>query len=124
MTATLKLPADYREIINAGAAVLVAVGARLRAEAATDPNAPELWLSVRDYEGLASRLADSDDEEWRRGWANILISGQDIGVLDELIASDDVRLRVSAEQASALLRLRQFVSQYFNREFKVEESTT
>ena len=118
----MQLPADYLDIIDKGAAVLYALGAQLRLEIAADPNAAELWLSVRDYEGLAGRLADSDESEWRGGWVDLLISGQDFGVLDELIArSDGSPVRVSDEQAAALSRMRRFLRQYCDREFELDE---
>lgn len=115
----MKLPADYLDTINTGAAILLALGAQLRMKAAADPDAVELWLSIRDYEGLAGRLTDSDEAEWRGGWVNLLISGQDSGVLDELIArSDDSPVLVSEEQASSLARLRRFLRQYRDLEFE------
>jgi hypothetical protein len=118
----MKLPADYLEIIDEGAAVLRALGAQLRREIAANPNAPELWLSVRDYEGLAGRLADSDESEWHGGWVNLLLSGQDFGVLDELIArSDDPPVLVSSEQAAALSRMRRFLREYCDREFELDQ---
>ena len=117
------LPDDYLDIINTGAAVLRALGAQLRLKTAADPNAAELWLSIRDYEGLASRLADSDESEWRGGWVNLLISGQDFGVLDELIArGEDSPILVSNEHASALARMRGFLRQYCDHEFELDGS--
>ena len=117
----MKLPADYLDLVSTGAAVLRAVGAELRLRAAAQPNAPELWLSVRDYEGLAGRLAASDDWEWRRGFAGLFITGQDFGVLDELLAqNNDSSVLLSEEQASALARLRNFLRQYRDREFELQ----
>jgi hypothetical protein len=49
----MRLPAGYLEIVADSAGVLRTVSARLRAEAECRPEAPELWLSVRDLEGLA-----------------------------------------------------------------------
>lgn len=120
----MKLPADYLEIIKTGAAALRALGAEIRLETAADPDAAELWLSVRDYEGLASRLADSDESEWHGGCVNLLISGQDFGVLDELISrSDNSRVLVSDEQATALARMRRFLRQYRDSDFELDEPT-
>ena|SRR5690349_25068136 len=118
----MKLPSDYRELLSTGAALLRALAAELRLRAAAQPHAPELWLSIRDYEGLAGRLADSDDWEWQHGFAATLISGQDLGVLDELLAhKDDSPVQVSEEQASVLARLRRFLRQYSDREFEFDE---
>jgi hypothetical protein len=118
----MKLPADFLELVSTGAAELRALAAQLRVRAAAQPNAPELWLSVRDYEGLAGRLADSDEWAWRTGFAGILISGQDFGVLDELLARlDDSPILPSEEQASVLTRLRRFLCQYYEGEFEFDE---
>jgi hypothetical protein len=118
----MKLPADYFELVGNGVAALRQLAGQLRVRAAEEPNAPELWLSVRDYEGLAGRLADSDEWEWRGGFASILISGQDFGVLDELLARrDGSPILASEEQAAALARLRQFLRRYCDREFELDE---
>lgn len=118
----MKPPADYLELVSAGTAVLRALADVLRRQAAVQPNAPELWLAVRDYEGLAGRLADWDESDWRGGFAGILLGGQDFGVLDELLArGDESSILMSDQQASALARLRQFLRQYCNREFELDE---
>jgi hypothetical protein len=118
----MKPPSDYLQIVSAGAAVLRALATQLRQQAAARPNAPELWLAVRDYEGLADRLADSDESDWRRGFAGILLGGQDFAALDELLARDDQSpILISEEQASALARMRRFLHQYCDREFEFDE---
>jgi hypothetical protein len=118
----MKLPDDYLELVSTGAAVLRMLAAQLRERAAAQADAPELWLAIRDYEGLAARLTDTDEWAWRRGFADTLISGQDLGVLDELLArGNDAPILASDEQASALARLRRFLRQYRDREFELDE---
>lgn len=118
----MQLPPDYFELVTAGVAALRELGAELRAAAENNPNAPELWLSVRDCEGLAGRLADPDDWEWRHGSADLLLSPQDLGVLGELVAEDQPGpVIVPAAMRVPLTRLRDFLAQYENREFEFED---
>jgi hypothetical protein len=118
----MKLPSDYLEVVRLGADTLRSLGERLREVAAKEPEMPELWLSVRDFEGLAGRLAESTDREWRRGYADIMISPQDFGVLDELLARGGVEpVRYSPKDAIALIRLREFLVRYCAREFELDE---
>jgi len=120
----MKLPSDYLHTVRLGARILRALGTRLRGAAAKKSETPELWLSVRDFEGLAGRLADTTDWEWRNGFADILISPQDFGLLDDLLARGDVgSVRLSREQATALVSLRRFLRQYCDREFELDEPT-
>jgi len=109
------LPADFRELVTAGAQLLESLGARLREEATRHPEKPEIWLSVRDLEGLAGRLGIFTDEDWRRGFPGTLMGGQDLGVLDELFAGNGAHgLRMSNEQTSLVGRLRAFLQQYIS----------
>jgi hypothetical protein len=117
----MKLPADYLELVHTGAAALRDLAAQLRGRAAARPDVPELWLSVRDYEGLADRLACPGAREWQVG-VTLLIAGQDFGVLDELIAGcDNAPILPSDSQRTALARLRQYLRQYFDRELWIDE---
>jgi hypothetical protein len=119
----MKLPPDHLELVRNGAAVLVALAAQLRVRVAARPDVPELWLSIRDYEGLAGRLADYDAGEWRAGYAGGVIGAQDFGVLDELVARrNDTPVLASEEQASTLARLRHFLRQYCDGAFDFDES--
>ncbi len=118
----MKLPSEYREVVRLGATTLQLLADRLREVAANKPERPELWLSVRDFQGLAGRLADSTDWEWRHGYADIMISPQDFGVLDELLAhGGDELIPYSREDATALTGLREFLRQYCAREFELDE---
>lgn len=122
----MRLPAEYPDIIARGVGVLRYLGTKLRAEAERRPEAPELWLAIRDLEGLAARLADASEWEWRHGFADILISGQDFGVLDELLpvsehAADDAPHGVTDAHVRLLSRLRRFLRQYRDREFELDE---
>ena len=117
----MKLPSDYLELVGAGVRVLSSLGTALRDEAEQRPQAPELWLAVRDLEGLAMRLAAMTDGEWRNGVANLLFTGQDFGVLDEVLMARRIGgLRLSDEQAGLLARLRQFLEQYQRHDFEFE----
>jgi len=122
----MRLPVDYPDIVAARVRVLHSLGTQLRAEAERRPKTPELWLAVRDVEGLAERLADPSESEWQRGFADTLISGQDLGVLDELLTFGEhgtaqVPRRVTDEQAGLLARLRVFLQRYCDREFELDE---
>jgi hypothetical protein len=117
----MKLPSDYLEVVHLGATTLSTLGGRLRDVAAKKPELPELWLAVRDFEGLADRLLDLDDGEWRQGFGNVVISPQDFGVLDELLARGGAELApCSREDATTLTRLREFLRQYRDRQFEVD----
>lgn len=118
----MQLPSDYLEVVRLGATALVMLGGRLRDVAAKKPELPELWLSVRDFEGLAGRLLELDDRDWRRGYADIMMAPQDFGVLDELLARGGAEhAPVSREYEMALTRLREFLRRYCDREFEVDE---
>jgi hypothetical protein len=116
----MRLPSNYREIVAAGVAVLRSVSADVRTAATARPHAPELWLVVRDHEGLAGRLADLDEREWRDGFAVMFITGQDIGVLDELLKSGGSLgassvLSLTSQQMASLTRLREFLQRCRDR---------
>jgi hypothetical protein len=122
----MRLPADYSDIVDGGVRVLRSIGGKLRAEAENRPDAPELRLAVRDLEGLAARLADASAWQWRHGFADMLISGQDFGVLDEQLTNgghgaDQVPHRVTGEEGRLLTRLRGFLQQYCDRGFEFDE---
>lgn len=120
------LPSNYAEIVAAGVAVLRAVSANVRAVATEQSDAAELWLGVRDHEGLAGRLADLDEREWQDGFGVLFITGQDLGVLDELLTKG-VRLQESSvvsltsEQTTSLTRLREFLQRYCDRSYGADE---
>jgi hypothetical protein len=119
---TLKLPADYLAIITDGASALRSVGQALRGAAAQNSATPELWLSIRDVEGLADRIGWLPDEEWRAGAAHLLITGQDVGVLEELVANPAaVGYRSDAEATAKLARLHAFLRRYCAGEFEREK---
>ena len=116
----MKLPANYLEVVHLGAATLGSLGTRLRKIAAKKPEMPELWLSVRTFEGLGGRLAESDDFEWRHGF--VMLSPLDFGVLDELLARGGAEsVPLSAEEAAALTELRAFLNRYGRREYELDE---
>jgi hypothetical protein len=118
----MQLPTDYQEIVSDGGRTLGAIATRARMRAEDTPGAPELWLSVRDFQGLAGRVAELDAEYWERGYARVLFSGQDLGVVDELLQGNDIvsaagALEVTVSEASALRRFRAFLSDYMSGVF-------
>lgn len=123
----LRLPQEYPEIVAAGARALWAVEARLRAAALQHPEAPELWLAVRDVDGLAMRLDATSEWEWRRGFADASVTGQDLGVLDELLRDAgappylDATRPARAEERASLARLRAFLGSYCGGEFEFDD---
>jgi hypothetical protein len=118
----MQFPPDYLQVVGRGATVLRALGARLRDIATKRPEAPELWLSVRDLEGLSGRLAESTDWEWRHGFADLLISPQDLAVMDELLALRRVGpVELSAEDNATLTSLYEFLRQYCGGERGLDE---
>lgn len=117
----MKLPVDYLETVLAGATALHAIGTELRA-AASRSNVPELWLSVRDYEGLAARLVGTSEWEWRHGFAGLLIAPQDFAVMAEVLGEgDSVAVLVSPTQASAVAALKTFLERYEADEYEFDE---
>ena len=116
----MRLPSNYAEIVAAGVATLRAVSANVRAAATRESDAPELWLVVRDHEGLADRLADLDEREWLDGFGAMFVTGQDLGVLDELLEKGVPRqgasvVSLTSRQAMSLTRLREFLQRYGGR---------
>ena len=118
----MKLPSDYLKFVTGGTHALRAIGQALRTAAAQDPTTPELWLSIRDVEILADRLASLTDEEWRRGDAILFVTGQDVGVVEELIMNPAVVAGgVPDDRIAALARLHDFLRQYCDGEFERED---
>src|SRR5205085_4093222 len=79
------LPVDFFAVIAAGVNALRVAESRLR-EAANKAD-PQLLLSLRDVESLAGRLRSNSSYEWEQGWAQVLFSPRDLGVLDDLASS-------------------------------------
>lgn len=119
MNIAMKLPSDYLDIVRRGAEVLQSLGADLRRQAERRPGSPELWLTVRDYEGLAARLASLDDWSWRKGFGRLKINGQDIGVLNELVeGGSGAPNRPSAADHRLLAGLKTFLDRYRDGEYE------
>jgi hypothetical protein len=122
----MKLPADYPLIVASAVAVLHAVSKEVRAEAARQPDAPELWLVVRDLDGLADRVAGQSDWEWENGFGAMFIAGQDFGALDELLTMgvplrETTIVSLTPDQAASLARLRTFLHNYAHRLYDSDE---
>lgn len=125
----MRLPSDYRTVVIAGADALRGLGARVRAEIAGRRDASELWLTVRDLEGLADRLAAPDEAEWRGGFADMFITGQDLGVLGELLAigvrlTDARAIPLTPVQKTTLADLLEFLQRYADRMYESDEPPT
>ena len=118
----MQLPSNYLELVGAGVVALQDLATQIRVAATNAPQSPELWLSVRDYEGLAGRLADSGESEWRHGSADLLISPQDLAVLENLLVEGRCGpVVVPAARKEDLSRLLQFLRRYGNREFEFDD---
>ena len=120
----MKLPPEYFEIVAEGAVILRTIAAKLRAEAARRPRTPELWLAVRDLEGLLGRLAAIERRDWESGSAILLITGQDLGALDDLtgtgVAAEGMSVvAMPANHVASLSRLMDFLRRYLDRDFEV-----
>jgi len=106
------------DIVAAGVEVLRIVGSRLRGEAAVRSHDSGIWLAIRDVEGLADRLVDVDQSEWEGGFASFWTNGQDVAVLDELVAgevtlpSEGLCSPASPDEREALARLRDVLARY------------
>jgi hypothetical protein len=114
-------PSNFIDTVRAGARLLQSLGTRLRVQAEQTPELPELWLSVRDLEGLAGRLMDSDERDWRVGCA-IFVTGQDFAVLDKLLdGSASLQRSLTHTEQNVLRALRGFIQQASNRELDFDE---
>jgi hypothetical protein len=115
------LPSDYLDVVTRGARTLRNLGAQLRQVASKHPDAPEFWLSVRDYESLGQRLAEFSEWEWRHGTADMMITSVDFAVLDELLTSRALPVGLSDDDSSTIARLNDFLRRYCSREFELED---
>lgn len=119
----MTLPSEYSEIVGAGVNALRLIGGQLRTEAARRADAPELWLAVRDVEGLAERLSAMEQNDWLIGFINLMVTPQDFAVLDELVetrpeAPHSAALRVvSIEARDSLAFLSKFLRRCRDSEF-------
>jgi len=111
-------PSDSLSIVAEGVSALRVVGLRLRAEAAARADVSEIWLSIRDVEGLAGRLSDMDQSDWESGFASFWTNSQDVAVLNEL-AEGDLTLpsggsfpASSADLRESLTRLRDILARH------------
>ena len=118
----MKLPADYHDVLAEGAAALSTSAVTLRTKAVRHPENPALWLAVRDLEGLAGRLSAVARRDWESGSAALLITGQDVGALDELLAAvvgvgEQDAVVVPASRVASLTRLADFLRRYLDDYF-------
>jgi hypothetical protein len=76
------LPASFYSTIAAGTRALLAEENRLRKLSCNGD--PRVLLALRDVSGLRMRLDYEAREMWEEGWGFTIVTGQDIGVLNEL----------------------------------------
>ena len=117
----MKLPLDYLDLVRSSARTLYSIGTRARNDATHTPTRPELWLAVRDLEGLAERLAGLDDLSWREAPGTQDVTGQDLGVLDELLHARTPPLAITEDERRSLTLLRDFLGRYIDGEYELEE---
>jgi hypothetical protein len=124
----MELAPDYLQILQRGVAALLAIGEELEEAVDRGVARPEQELTLRDVTGLAGRLAATSPGEWRTIWAGHAFTGQDIGVLSELIGeydapspySDDQAAHVRQTWARDLRALRDFLDAWRPSEFTTE----
>src|SRR5687768_6594713 len=75
-------PEAFYSTIAAGARALLTEENRLRKLSCNGD--PRVLLALRDVSGLRGRLDHANPDSWKDGWGITFISGQDIGVLNEL----------------------------------------
>jgi hypothetical protein len=117
----MKLPSDHLEVVARGATILHTLGTRLRHLAAERSDAPELWLSVRDFESLGKRLAEFSERDWRYGFADMMITSVDFAVLDELLTPTARPVELSNEESRAIAMLNDFLRRYCRGEYELED---
>lgn len=117
----MKLPSNYLDVVARGVTTLRNLGTPMRQLADRRPDAPELWLSVRDYESLGQRLAESSEWEWQHGIADMQITSLDVAALTELLTASTLPLELSQEDSSAIAHLSDFLHRYCKREFELED---
>ena len=123
------LPSGYSKILVDGVRALRDFAAELRARAEREPDAPELWLTVRDVAGLAERLRESDDWAWQTGAADAELSPADLGVLAALreLTGNASPYRGAAndsQRVAAIAALHRFLTQYLDDAFEFEDMAT
>ena len=108
---------SHHQIALNSARALRAVAARIRVHAERDSARAELWLTVRDMEGLAGRLAETDLVDWEEQRVRVMFGGQDVGVLDELLLpagrSAEMSDVVSEDEHTALRRIRALLNGFY-----------
>ena len=76
---------NYWHILQEGIAALDEIAAEIIAAVDRNVASPEQVLTLRDVAGLSARLAETTPEYWRDIWTMSPFTGQDLGVLAELI---------------------------------------
>jgi hypothetical protein len=116
----MERPPNHLEILQQGIGALHAIAEELREGVDRGVARPEQELTLRDVTGLAVRLAATSPGEWRTVWADHAFTGQDVGVLSELVDEyeapspyrDDPNAPVRQAWAVRLRALRDFLEQW------------
>ena len=100
------LAPNYWQILQEGVAALNELAAEIGARVERGVAQPEELLTLRDITGLSGRLGGTTPEEWKTVWADDAFTGQDVGVLTELVAEYDAPSPYRDEPAASVRRAR------------------
>ena len=108
---------NYWHILQDGIAALDELTAEITNAVERNVASPEQVLTLRDVAGLSGRLAGTTPEDWRSMWMMSPFTGQDLGVLAELIEEyeapspyrDDRNASVRQSRAQRLRALYDFL---------------
>ena len=116
---------NYWHILQEGIAALDELSAEITAAVERNVASPEQVLTLRDVAGLSARLAETTQEHWRSIWTMSPFTGQDLGVLSELIEEyelpspyrDDRDASVRQSRAQRLRALHDFLDAWDATEY-------
>ena len=100
------------DVLRRGCEALNAIGSLLRHVAEASPDRPQLWLDVRDLEGIVVRLTAAEQFAWDPQFARGMMTGQDLAILDMLIERQSVgdgAIHPSPTDIAAVEQLRNLV---------------
>ena len=119
------LAPDYWHILQEGIAALDELAAEITTAVERNVASPERVLTLRDVAGLSARLEEMTPEHWRSSWTMSPFTGQDLGVLSELIEEyeapspyrDDLDASVRTSRAQRLRALYDFLDAWDASEY-------
>ena len=100
------LDPNYWHILQEGIAALKELAAEIGAKVERGVAQPEELLTLRDITGLSGRLDGTAPEAWKTEWGDDAFTGQDIGVLTELVAEYDAPSPYRDEPGASVLQAR------------------